>query len=400
MKIVADENIPYIQAAFAPLGQVVCVPGRSMTPAILHDADALLVRSVTQVGPALLDDTPVRFVGTATIGTDHIDLPYLARRNIRFTDAAGSNANSVAEYVLTALLTLAQRHRFKLNGKTLGIVGVGNIGSKIEKYAPVLGLQPLPNDPPLQRLTGDKRYVSLDEALAADIVTLHVPLTRQGPDATYHLINKQTLGLLGPKTILINASRGAVVDNQALNTALAQHQLGPTVLDVWENEPTPNLDLLQRVALATPHIAGYSLDGKVKGTLLLHQALCDFLNVNSRPDIQHLLPPAPVPQLTLDTSADDEALLTQAFQAIYDINRDDSQLRGIAHQPANEQGAYFDRLRKQYSIRREAPGTRIHLQPQRNDLAHSLSLLGFCVEETPNTPAPLVEPTLGPPCRP
>ena len=382
MKIVADENIPFVEAVLGPLGQVVCVPGRSMTAAILGDADALLVRSVTQVGPALLDGTAVRFVGTATIGTDHIDQAYLSERGIRFADAAGSNANSVAEYVLAALLKLAQRRGYRLAGKTLGIIGVGNIGSKIEQYAPLLGMQVLPNDPPLQRLTGDGRFVSLDEALAADIVTLHVPLTREGADATHHLINEQTLGQLGPETVLINASRGAVVDNQAIKAVLERGGIGDAVLDVWENEPNLDIDLLGLAALATPHIAGYSLDGKVNGTLMLHEALCRFVGVQGAADIEHLLPAAAVAHLCLDSSAGDEqALLAQAFAAIYDIERDDRQLRGIVDQPIDEQGAYFDSLRKQYGVRREASSTHIRLSPARPDLARRLSLLGFAVDD-------------------
>ena len=379
MKIVADENIPYVQEVFGSLGRVECVSGRALDRNNLKDAEALLVRSITRVDAELLEGTQVRFVGTATIGTDHIDQEYLRAREIAFTSAAGSNANSVAEYVITALLVLAQRNGWDLQDKTLGIVGVGNIGSRVEKMAPVLGLKVLCNDPPLQRQTDDARFVDLEQVLAADFITVHVPLTRTGSDPTYHLFDEAVLRQLSPQTVLINTSRGAVVDNLALNARLEQNGLGAAVLDVWEPEPEINLDLLERVAIGTPHIAGYSLDGKANGTAMLYERLCEFLDLAPQVEVQTFLPPPVVSEIELDSGLPGQQVLAQAMSAIYDICRDDRDLRQIAHQPPDSQGKFFDQLRKNYPIRREAANTRVILSQSNPALAEKLDRLGFQV---------------------
>lgn len=380
LRIIADENIPYVQEALADLGTVQCLSGRDITRAHLAEADALLVRSITKVGPDLVGDTPVRFVGTATIGMDHVDTEYLAERGIAFTNCAGSNANSVVEYVLTALLVLAERKGLDLQGKTLGIVGVGNIGSRLEKKCRALGLEPICNDPPLAQQTGDKKYASLADALAADIVTCHVPLTRTGPYATYHLLAADELKRLRPDTILINSSRGPVVDNQALLEYLDGAGLGGVVLDVWENEPTPDAPLLDRTDIVSPHIAGYSLDGKVNGTIMLRHALCRLLGRELDMQTADLLPEPPVPHLTLDAMGlSEQAVLHQAMTAIYDIQRDDRDMRPINGLPANQRGPFFDQLRKNYPVRREAANTRVSLSNASSVLQKKLSLLGFAV---------------------
>lgn len=377
MKIVADENIVYVKEIFTPLGLIECLPGRSMTCGTLKGADVLLVRSVTSVNAELLEGTSVRFVGTCTIGTDHIDTDYLKKRGIAFADAVGSNANSVAEYVLTAILVLARQKGWDLNGKTLGVIGVGNIGSIIEKKAPALGLKVLPNDPPLQRKTADPRFVSLDEALQADIISLHVPLTTSGPDPTFHLINEKNLPRLKPHTVLINTSRGPVVDNHALKNCLTARTIGPTVLDVWENEPNIDPQLLDLVAIGTAHVAGYSLDGKANGTAMLYAAVCDFFHLTGKANIAALLPEPPVPLLQLDSNGGDQQVLTKAMTGIYDIMRDDRSLREIIPQPPDKIGKFFDQLRKNYPVRREAHNTLVKLTPSQPALARKLGLLGF-----------------------
>ena len=379
MKIVADENIPFVREIFGPLGDVLCVSGRQMSADVITDADVLLVRSVTKVNERLLSDSSVRFVGTATIGTDHVDQEYLSSREITFVSAAGSNSNSVAEYVITAILVLAEKYGWELQDKTLGIIGVGNIGSNIEKKAPALGLKVLPNDPPLQRETGDKRFVSLARVLEeADIITCHVPLTRSGPDATWHLFDREKLGRLGPGTVLINSSRGAVVDNESLKEQLKKGKSGPVVLDVWENEPGINTELLDQVAIGTPHIAGYSLDGKVNGSVMLYQKLCKFLGTEVTSQIDRLLPTPPVPTIELDvTGKTDQQLLAQAMTRIYDIMGDDGRLREITTLTNSEKGRYFDDLRKNYPVRREAFNTRIKLQGPADQIGEKLTILGF-----------------------
>jgi len=232
MKIVADENIPLVAEAVGPLGEVLTVPADAISPALVRDAQALLVRSVTPVGPDLLDGSAVRFVGTATIGTDHVDRAYLACRGIGFASAEGSNARSVAEYVFAALSVLAERGGWRLAEKALGIVGVGNIGSRVARLAEGVGVKVLRNDPPIARQTGDPEYLPLDALADADIVTFHVPLTREGPDTTYHMINTSLVSRLKRGVILLNTSRGSVADTTALKAALAAGRLGALALDV------------------------------------------------------------------------------------------------------------------------------------------------------------------------
>jgi erythronate-4-phosphate dehydrogenase len=217
MKIVADPNIPFVQEAFGLLGEVKLVPGRQITADAVRDADVLLVRSVTRVNAALLDGSRVRFVATATIGFDHIDREYLSQKGIGFASAQGSNANSVAEYIVAAMLELGHRQKFRLRDKTLGVVGVGNVGSRVVRYAEAIGMRVLKNDPPHQRAKQLAHFVSLERVIAeADIITLHVPLTRGGPDATFHLFGEPTLAALKRQPLLINTARGAVVDNSEL----------------------------------------------------------------------------------------------------------------------------------------------------------------------------------------
>jgi len=382
MKIIADENIPYVKEVFGCLGEVFCYPGRQMTPDKLADADVLLVRSVTAVNETLLRGSSVKFVGTATIGTDHIDQQYLRANGIVSYNAAGSNSNSVAEYVVTALLTLARKHRINLSGKTLGIIGYGNIGTKVAYKAGALEMNVLLNDPPLQRSTKDEKYVSLDTILQqADVITCHVPLTRSGDDATFHLIGPLELAQLKPTAILINTSRGPVVNNQALKVALRDELLGPVVLDVWENEPGIDVELLERTTIASPHIAGYSFDGKVNGTVMLHQFLCKFLGRKSDISAEKLMPPAPTPTINLQTTGQShQSLLTAALLSIYDILRDDLQMRGLDRKSPQERPAYFDQLRKLYPVRREAQNTTVSLTPDDAQLAKKLEILGFMVK--------------------
>ena len=276
MQFVVDEEIPLGREAFSHLGSVTLLPGRAMTREALREAHALIVRSVTKVDATLLADTTVQFVGTATTGVEHIDREYLAARDIGFAAALGCNANAVAEYVLTALLVTAHTKGLVLDGKTMGIIGVGRIGSLVAAKAPALGLRTLLHDPPLARATGDRRYRPLSEILQADFVTLHVPLTLDGPDATFHLIGADELAHMATSSILINTARGEVVDNDALLEALTGRTVGGAVMDVWEREPSINWDLLNHVTLGTPHVAGYSSDAKINGTVMMYHACCRF----------------------------------------------------------------------------------------------------------------------------
>jgi len=381
MLIVADENIPLVRDAFERLGTVETLPGRTITRHHIRDADILLVRSVTRVDRSLLEGTRVKFVGTATIGTDHIDVEYLQKAGVGFASAAGSNANSVAEYVVAALLYLAERMHLHLREKTLGIVGVGNIGSRVVCYATeALSMKVLLNDPPLQRQTGRTDFVSLQTVLReADIVTLHVPLTRHGPDRTYHLISDAELTAMSAagRRILINTSRGPVVDNDALKKALAAGSLQATVLDVWEKEPDIDADLLKLVTVATPHIAGYSLDGKVAGTKMLFDAVCRFFGITDTWDPTPLLPQPERPALTLEPTASVQADLHRLIASVYDIAADDARTRPLADLPPGQRGRYFDSLRKNYPVRREFFNYAVRLTRPAPDLERRIRALGF-----------------------
>lgn len=359
LNIIVDENIVFAKEAFALFGNVTLLSGREINNSILKDADILIVRSITKVDKELLKNTPVKFVGTATIGTDHIDLEYLKKNKIAFADAKGCNAYSVAEYLVVSLLNLSVRFNFTLKEKSIGIVGVGNVGSKVAKFADALGMKVLLNDPPLQRAGNNNSFVSLDEILNADIITLHVPLNLSGIDRTYHLFDKKKLMELKDGTILINTSRGAVIKNQELLEIIDTKKL-KVVLDVWENEPDINIDLLNKVIIGTPHIAGYSLEGKINGTKMIFDALADYLNLNISFNFTKEAPTNSL--LSFEKSETIEKDLDQIVSKIYPIQRDDKLMRKMLNMSREERIKYFDLLRKDYPIRREFNNYRIEFK--------------------------------------
>jgi len=379
MKIIADENIPFAREAFGRLGEIVTVKGRAINRDTIRDAEALIVRSVTRVNADLLDGTAVRFVATATIGFDHADVEYLQKRRIGFASAPGSNANSVAEYIIAGLLVLARRGGFRLEDKTMGVVGVGNVGSRVVRKAEALGMKVLQNDPPLQSQTGDPRFLPLHALLEADILTFHVPLTKTGPDATYHMIDDRFLDRFNVGTILINTSRGAVADSEAVVRAAESGRLGGLILDVFENEPNINPALVARADIATSHIAGYSFDGKVNGTAMVYRAACEFFGRPAEWDPATAMPEPPYPRLAARTDCDDEDALRDLVLTVYDIEGDDQRLRKILELPSSEQGIYFDRLRKTYPIRREFQNTLIETASVNPSLRAKIAGLGFRV---------------------
>ena len=387
MKIIADPNIPFVREAFAPLGDVQFIPGRQITAAAVRDAELLLIRSVTPINAALLDGSKVKFVATATIGTDHVTMIDLAKRSIGFASAAGSNANSVAEYIVAAMLELAHRRGFRLRDKTLGVVGVGNVGSRVVRYAEALGMCVLQNDPPRERAENLPYFVSINRVLAeSDIITIHVPLTKSVPDATFHMFDAKRLTALtlhaegtqheARRPILINSARGAVVDNKALLETIAAKKLSGVVLDVWEGEPNIRADLLAAVDLGTAHIAGCSFDGKLNGTRMIYRAVCGFFGI--KPAWEPVLPPPPVPRLEITVGAgeDDEDVLRRVVRQIYDITADDAALRKIVSTP-DSIGANFDKLRNEYGIRREFFNTKLVLRGAGASLRQKFAALGF-----------------------
>lgn len=379
MKILADENIPYVREAFAGLGEVQTMAGRAMDAERVRDADILLVRSITKVGQALLDGSGVRFVATATIGEDHIDKDYLSRAGIGFSSAPGCNANSVGQYITAALLVLAHWREFRCTNKVLGIVGHGNVGKIVEKKATALGFKCILNDPPLQRETGDARYRPLEEILTeCDIITVHVPLTREGPDATYHMLDAAFFDRVKTGAVIINSARGPVADNAALKEALEDGKVGACVLDVWEGEPAVDMGLLANVAIATPHIAGYSFDGKVNGTRQIYEAACRFLEREPAWDPAPLLPPPECPEVRVAGGADDlQEVIRKAVLAVYDIREDDKAMRGLIQTADDQRAAYFDMLRKEYPRRREFFNTRAVVAPPNQGLSDCLAGIGY-----------------------
>jgi len=381
LKILADENIFCVEEAFDHLGSIKLVLGREINVNMLKNIDLLLVRSVTQVDEDLLKDTSVKMVCSATIGTDHIDLNYLSQKGIAFSNAAGCNANSVAEYVVAALLELANKYNFIFSDLTLGIVGVGNIGKIVEKYARGLGISVLLNDPPLARLTNDSKYLQLDELMQADIITLHVPLNRTGIDKTVHLFDKQRLQGMKKGSFLINTSRGSVVDNHALKDVLLSGQLKNAVLDVWENEPFIDKKLLNLIEIGTPHIAGYSLDGKVNGTYQIYCAVCEDFNIKPLLEPSESLPKPENDFINVSKKIKNfDCELLEVVKKVYNIRKDDKNMRKVTSLDRQESGYYFDQLRKEYPMRREFFNMKVILPLNKNDLFESLLSLGFKVE--------------------
>jgi erythronate-4-phosphate dehydrogenase len=378
MKIIADENIPFAREAFGTLGEVTLWPGRALTAAHVADAELLFVRSVTRVNAALLDGTGVRFVGSATAGIDHVDLDYVARCALGFASAPGSNANSVGEYMAAAWLAAAVRKGIRLDGLRVGIIGAGHTGSRTEQKARALGMTPVLNDPPLARQTGDPNYRPLDELFGCDIITCHTPLTVDGPDPTYHMVNQAFFEQMKPGAWFCNAGRGEVVDSTSLLSTIDSGRLGAVILDVWEEEPRIDAGALEKVSIATPHVAGYSYDGKVRGTEMVYTAACRFLDVEPRWTMRDALRPPDVgPIETHAGGRTDEGVLHGIVSRLCPVERDDEALRQAIALTADERGMLFDRLRKEYSQRREFPTARVRLDGASDTLRAKVRALGF-----------------------
>lgn len=370
MKILVDENMPYARELFARLGEVKAVPGRPIPVAELDDADALMVRSVTKVNGQLLDGKGVRFVGTATAGTDHVDQDYLHQAGIAFSAAPGCNAIAVVEYVFSALLMLAERDGFELTDRTVGIVGVGNVGGRLQKRLEALGVRTLLCDPPRADNGEPGDFQPLDNLVEeADILTFHTPLYKDGPYKTWHLADEALISRLKPGAILINACRGAVVDNAALLKCLDAGQKLSTVLDVWEPEPDLNVALLDKVDIGTAHIAGYTLEGKARGTTQVFEAYSAFIGKPQQIALDSLLPAPEFGRITLHGPLD-QPTLKRLVHLVYDVRRDDAPLRKVAG-VAGE----FDKLRKHYLERRE--WSSLFIQCDDAAAAKLLSALGF-----------------------
>ena len=375
MKIVIDDKIPFIRGVFEPYAEVVYLPGDKFTRADIMNADALVTRTRTKCNETLLQGSSVKFIATATIGYDHIDTEWCEANGIKWISAPGCNSSSVQQYIASVFATLSVHFGFNYEETTLGVVGVGNVGSKVAALGKNLGMTVLLNDPPRADKEGLDKFVPLDEVLSSsDIVTLHVPLKSNGSHQTYHLFDKTTFEYMRHGTVLINTSRGEVVDNIALKNALKSRKIAAAVLDVWENEPDIDDELLPLISIATPHIAGYSADGKANGTTMSVQALSRFfglpLNEWKPSDIPYPLQPL---YFELDCGGKNmQQCLNEAIWYSYAVNDDDGQLR---YSPST-----FEKQRGEYPVRREFSAFTIGIKNGIQGIEKRLQTLGFSVK--------------------
>ncbi|MGA9117031.1 MAG: 4-phosphoerythronate dehydrogenase [Bacteroidota bacterium] len=377
-RILVNRHSPGAVQVFSRLGEVTALETAAITRDAVREADILVVRSETRVDAQLLEGSRVRFVGTLTIGTDHVDKGYLRERGIVFAAAPGSNAASVCEYVTAGLLIRARRTGRPLGGTAIGIVGVGNVGRRVAQAARVLGMRVLLNDPPLARATGDPVYRPLEELLEADVITLHVPLTRTGPDATHHFFGRDRLGKMKPGSLLVNTSRGGVIPTPDLLEALASGRPGAAILDVWEGEPDIDARLLEKSFLGTPHIAGYSLDGKLNALRMVYGEVCRFLGVPAS-----WIPPeeeqgGELPAIRIPPGMrEEEAILAHVVGSAYSIELDDGMLKGTLELEREGRRASFVKLRSGYRVRREFPARVVDLEGGGETAGGILAGLGF-----------------------
>jgi len=350
LKIVCDENITLAQEAFSTIGEVICAPGRSITRELLMDKDVLVTRSVTQVNSELLEGTSVKFIGTATIGTDHIDLEWLEEQNLGFTDAKGCNADAVAEYVLSVISRILAVQKKSFSDTSIGIIGHGNIGTRVQKLCRAVGLLPFVNDPPKAIMSGGVGYVALKEALACDIITFHTPLEKESDFPTWHLLHEGLIQYIKPGAIIINASRGEVTDSRTLHR-LHFEKKAVLVLDVWENEPFADPDLLKIALFASPHVAGYTTRGKINGTTVVYKKICRFFGL-----VPVWEPRYPQPdKIKFPVSAEGvtPSYIYSITRLLDHLDQDTAAMKNLAALEPEPRGAQFDRLRKDYHLRFE-----------------------------------------------
>jgi len=347
MKIVVDDKIPYIHGAFEQVAEVIYLPGSKTTPEVVKDADAIITRTRTICNEKLLKDSSVKFIATATIGYDHIDTEYCESAGIKWTNAPGCNAESVNQYIASALFSWSMRERTDLAGKTIGIVGVGQVGSRVAKTCETIGMKVLLNDPPRERVEGSGLFTDLKTIQQeADIITFHVPLNMIGEDATFHLVNSEFLNGLKKQPLLINSCRGEVFETDAVKEAYKSKIISGLIIDCWENEPDLDLELLGMVDYGTPHIAGYSKDGKANGTKMSVQAVSRFFNLGLDNWQPSGVEPPENPVIEIDGNQRREySILAEAILSTYQIENDFEALK--------EKSDDFEKLRGDYGVRRE-----------------------------------------------
>ncbi|MFA7229117.1 MAG: 4-phosphoerythronate dehydrogenase PdxB [Melioribacteraceae bacterium] len=373
IKIVADSKIPLLQGVLEPFADIIYLPPSDIVNANIKDADALIIRTRTKCNAGLLDGTKVKFIATATIGYDHIDTAYCDSKKIKWINAPGCNSSSVMQYAASALMTLASIKKINLSGMTIGIVGVGNVGSKVARLSEALGLKVLLNDPPRERAEGKGKFVSFDKLMKeSDVITFHVPLIKDGIDKTFHLADEIFFESLEQGKILFNTSRGEVVETIAVKNALKNKKLSSAVIDVWENEPDIDPELLNLAEIATPHIAGYSADGKANGTAACVRALNSFFDMGIETDWYPASVPAPAGpgELTFDCNGKpNQEILAEIILSTYYVKNDDELLRNSI--------VTFEKQRNEYPVRREFPFYKLRLMNGNEELNSVLRELGF-----------------------
>ena len=378
MKVVADDKIPFLKGVLEPYcDSVVYLPGGKTAPEDVRDADALITRTRTRCNEKLLAGSKVKFIATATIGFDHFDTAYLDAAGITWTNAPGCNSSSVKQYITSLLLNLAADNGISLHGRTLGVVGVGNVGSKVAAAGRSLGMNVLLNDPPRAEKEGTEQFVSLERIQAeSDFVTLHVPLTEAGKDRTYHLADADFLKKLKSGAFFINSSRGEVCDNAALKAALLAKTIRGAALDVWENEPDIDLELLRLIDYGTPHIAGYSTDGKANGTAMSVGALCRFFGLKLKDWYPSHVPGPDNREIAITDQESFEKTLLEAVNVSYDVKGDCARLRTSPETFEKQRGDYP--LRREFPYYTVAAKSGFHLNPE---ILSALRELGFNLKE-------------------
>ncbi len=362
--VIIDENIPYIKGVLEDVASVVYVPGRQINAALVKEADALIIRTRTKCDASLLEGSRVRFIATATIGYDHIDIAYCQNKGIFWTNAPGCNSSSVRQYIMAALLLYSREKSYCLSGKVLGVIGVGHVGKKVAEAAALLGMKVLLNDPPRSDAEGSANFTDLQIiAGEADIITVHTPLTNNGPYPTFHLLDSAFFSSLQRQPLILNTSRGEIIDTDALKNAYISKGISDMIIDCWENEPYPDLFILEHAFIATPHIAGYSVEGKVNGTKMSIEALCNFFKLE--------VPMSSISAPKLFDALIDYSSLTQVILRTYNPLLESMHLKSSPNT--------FEYMRENYPLRREPFAYYLKNVPPSG--LSILQILGFNISE-------------------
>lgn len=369
MNIIADDKIPFLKGVFEPFANIDYLPGDQIKPAMLKNTDVLITRSITLCNADLLENSNVKFIATATIGDDHIDKGFCSSKEIEWTTAKGCNAGAVEQYILTALLEIASNNNFNLSGKTIGIIGVGNIGSRVSKASEILGMKVLLNDPPREKSEESSLFCSIQEIQQkADIITLHVPLTYEGENKTSHILDGDFFNGLAKPVILLNTSRGGVIDTATLIKAKTKGLISNLVLDVWENEPFIDIELLKMADIATPHIAGYSLVGKANGTAMVVNSISKFFSLG----IKNWYPELSMENINVSVDCLNmsvQEVLYRIYRSVYSVQNDSEDLKSKPEK--------FQELRRTYDFRKENSNVDLEIRNSNNKLNNIISGLGF-----------------------